>query len=148
MENAHPFGKRPAMKHPSTDLIEMGRRQMNARGKAQQANQRYRSLSLQFRSESEFDSFGLTQQVLDLDQPGGLLPLAPPTARGRIGMVFIRKQAQVLWWLVRAIQVRDQALRSAHQLLRHHQTRHEAMEQRVIALESRLKDLEEKSDGT
>jgi hypothetical protein len=120
---------------------------MNTRGNAHLANERYRCLSLLFQSDTEFDSFGLTQFVLDLDQPGGLLPLAPPTNRGRIGMFFIRKQAKVLWWLVRAIQLRDRALKGTHQLLRHHQTRHEAMVQRVIALENRLTELEKKSDG-
>jgi hypothetical protein len=135
------------MNHPSAGLIEQGRRKMNTRGNAHLANERYRGFSLQFQSDAEFDSFGLTQSVLDLGQPGGLLPLAPPTTRGRIGMFFIRNQAKVLWWLVRAIQLRDRALRSAHQLLRHHQTRHEAMLQRVIALENRLTKLEKKGDG-
>jgi hypothetical protein len=133
-------------KHPSDDLIEAARQQMALRADLAPMNQDYESLSLRFRAESRFHSYSLSQQMFELAEPGGLLPLAPPTVRGAIGIFFIRRQAKVLWWLVRALQLRDRALGASYHLLQYHEERHAEMETRLAALESRLRVIEGKSD--
>ena len=134
--------------HSSSDLIQAARRQMELRGGSELANRNYESLGSQFRAPSAFDSSGLSQCIFELKQPGGLLPLAPPTARGRLGSFFVRQQARVLWWLVRAIRLRDGALDAASELLRDHEHRLAEMERRVAALETSLRALGGKSDAS
>src|SRR5271166_3073621 len=75
---------------PSGDLIEAARQQMESRVDADFVNRNYQSLLARFDSNAAFDTCGLSQCVLELKQPGGLLPLSPPTTRGKIGGFFIR----------------------------------------------------------
>lgn len=131
---------------PSGDLIAAARQQMESRVDADFANRSYQPLLARFHSDAEFDSSGLSQCIFELKQPGGLLPLPPPTTRGKVGGFFIRKQAKALWWIVRAFQVRDRALEAAHASLRRQDERQAALERHVAALETRIRYLEGKSN--
>jgi hypothetical protein len=131
----------------SEDLIEAARQQMEFRVDADSVNRNYQSLLARFDSDAAFDSCGLSQQILELKQPGGLLPSAPPTARGKIGGFFIRQQARSLWWVVRAFRLRDRALEAAYALLQRQDERQAALERRVATLETRIRSLEGKSDA-
>ena len=102
----------------SDELIESARRRLDQRASAQEAYTRYRLLTKQFRAESEFDSHGFRQTLLQIEGPSGILPPAPPTVRGRLGQWIIRLEARVLWWLVRALRLEGRALRSAYATLR------------------------------
>jgi hypothetical protein len=134
-------------KHPSGDLIEAARRQMESRVDADLTNRKHKSLLARFQSEAEFDAGGLSQCIFELKQPGGLLPLTPPTTRGRIGGFFIRQQAKALWWFVRAIQLRDRALEAACARLQRQDERQAELETHLAALEARIRHLEGKSDA-
>jgi hypothetical protein len=119
--------------HPSSELIQAARQRLELKQDMEAANRKYVPLAAQFHH-----SDGLRQYLLELKQPGGLLPLSPPTLRGKIGAFLIRRQVRVLWWLVRALQLRDQALEAAYESL-------QQQEDRLVDLEKRLAALEGKS---
>jgi hypothetical protein len=144
--NAYLLGKAMS-EHSSGDLIEAARQQMESRSAdADFVNRDYPSLLARFDSDAEFDSCGLSQSIFELKRPGGLLPLSPPTTRGKIGAFFIRQQVKTLWWLIRAFRMRDRALEAAYALLRSQHDRQAALERRVADLETRILQLEGKSD--
>ena len=91
------------MPHPSQELIQAARRQMERRGCATEAASRFGLLADQFKVESDFDSFGFRQCLLEIEGPGGILPPVLPTLRGKLGRWIIRLQARLMWWVVRAL---------------------------------------------
>ena len=107
------------MPHPSQELIQAARREMERRGCAAEAANRYGLLADQFKAESDFDSFGLRQCLLEIEGPAGILPPFPPTLRGKLGRWIIRLQARLMWWVVCALRLQAQALRAAYATMRH-----------------------------
>ena len=131
---------------PSKELIELARCRLDQRGSAQEASIRYMVLAKQFRAESEFDSYGFRQTLLQIEGPNGILPPAPPTTRGRLGQWIIRLEARVLWWLVRALRLEGRALRSAYATLRHESERltqvEDTLAQQLAGIRLRLERIE------
>ena len=131
---------------PSEELIELARRRLDQRASAQEAYTRYRVLAKQFRAESEFDSHGFRQALLEIEGPDGILPPAPPTTRGRLGQWIIRLQARSLWWLTRALRLEGRALRSAYATLRHESERltqvEDTLAQQLAGIRLRLERIE------
>ena len=134
----------------SEELIELARRRLDQRGSAQQAYIRYRLLAKQFRAESEFDSHGFRQVLLEIEGSDGILPPAPPTTRGTLGQWIIRLQARVLWWLVRVLRLEGRALRSAYATLRHESERltqiEDTMAQQLGGIRLRIERIERHLD--
>lgn len=106
------------MPHSSQELIEAARREMEHRGQATEAVNRYALLVEWFQAESEFDSYGLRQSLLEIEGPAGIFPPIRPTLRGKLGWWVIRLQAGLLWWVVRALRLQGQALRAAYATIR------------------------------
>ena len=135
---------------PSEELIELARRRLDQGGSAQQAYIRYRLLAKQFRAESEFDSHGFRQALLEIEGPDGILPPAPPTTRGRLGQWIIRLQARSLWWLIRALRLEGQALGCAYATLRHESERltrvEDALAEQLSGIRLRMERIERHLD--
>jgi hypothetical protein len=132
------------MAHPSEQVIQAARRQLQVRGQGPAAAARYQQLAREFQAESEFDSFGLRQCILDMaERPGGLLPPTKPTLRGRLGAFIIRQQAKALWWILRAIRTPERALKAAEATLRYQERRQGALEERLTDLDRRVRKIED-----
>lgn len=131
---------------PSEELIELARRRLDQRGSVQEAYIRYRLLAKQFRAESEFDSHGFRQALMEIEGSDGILPPAPPTTRGTLGQWIIRLEARVLWWLVRVLRLEGRALRSAYATLRYQSERltqiEDTMAQQLGGVRLRLERIE------
>ena len=99
-----------------------------------------------YQAESNLDSDGLRQHVIELESDSSVLPPTRPGFRGAIGAVIIKAQAAAFWWLVRAFRMRDRAFRSVHTTFvrqsRMRDAREHEMLQRINDLELRLRDLE------
>jgi hypothetical protein len=134
-------------RHPSDDLIQLAEQQLAGRGIGEGANRKYESLLGEFRREASFDSLALRRSISELKQPGGMFPLAPATIRGRMGAFFIKQQSKLLWWLLRALRLRDEVLAAASVLLERQERRQMELERRIENLESALRALERRSDG-
>ncbi len=134
----------------SDELIESTRRRLDQRASAQEAYTRYRLLAEQFKKESEFDSHGFRQALLEIEGPDGILPPAPPTVRGKLGQWIIRLQARSLWWLIRALRLEGQVLRSAYSTIRHESERLTQVEdnlaQQLAGVRLRLERIERHLD--
>ena len=135
---------------PREELIELARRRLHQRASRQEAYIRYRLLAKQFRAESEFDSHGFRQALLQIEGLDGILPPAPPTTRGMLGQWIIRLQTSVLWWLVRALRLEGRALGSAYATLRHESERltrlEDTLAQQLSGIRLRMEKIERHLD--
>ena len=73
-----------------------------------------------------------------------LLPPCPPTVRGRLGRWLISLQMRLLWWVVRAFQLRDNLLAA---LTRQCISAEQRQSEEIRSLAARVEKLEERVHG-
>lgn len=96
-------------------LMQAARLRVEERGTTGVADE-YADILAIFRAQPEIDLDGLGQLVAEIEQTGGIVPLQPPTWRGKLGSALIRIQCRLLWWLVRAVSRRDNAWRAVYNM--------------------------------
>jgi hypothetical protein len=123
------------MSHPSEEVIQEARLRLQMRGQGSAAAERYRRLSHEFLAESEFDSFGLRQCLLEMDRFAG----APePDGKG-----FLRRRFKgFVTPQLAAMRALARALRAVEAILRRQDRRQRELEEKQIELESRIKKVE------
>jgi hypothetical protein len=123
------------MSHPSEEVIQEARLRLQMRGQGSAAAERYRRLSHEFQADSEFDSFGLRQCLLEMDRLAG----APePGGKG-----FLRRRFKVFVTPQQgAARASARALRAVEAILRRQDRRQRELEEKQIELESRIKKVE------
>jgi hypothetical protein len=123
------------MSHPSEEVIQEARWRLQLRGPGAPTAERYRQLSRQFQAESEFDSFGLRQCLLEMDRLAGAGPPgAKPGFRTRLGARIVPQLA--------AMGTPARAFRVIDAILRHQDRRQRELEEKLADLESRIKNIE------
>lgn len=78
---------------------------------------RHTMLEKYCRALTDFDETGLRRTLETIEGEFGMLPPEPPTSRGKLGARIVRTQAKALWWLVRALHLRDDVLAAVYRTL-------------------------------
>ncbi len=119
------------MPHPSRKIVEDAELAAAANPAAPAANERYAQMAREFRPSSLTATSGLRALLDEIDSQTGLEPPHPDTVRGKVGQSLIRLQSRGLWWLLRALRIRDKALRLTAGVI-------SELEQEVVALRGRV----------
>jgi hypothetical protein len=109
---------------------------------------RYTAIEKYCRALTDFDETGLKPAFEELQGEFGTLPPEPPTTRGRLGNWIVRYQARGLWWILRALRIRDKVIerlyhtfgRQMEAMLGYQAETHNAvreLRERISALEKR-----------
>ena len=101
------------MSHPSKAWIDEAEAAASPEG-IEGARRRYSEISSRFQARADMESTGFLQALLDIEGETGFYPASPHTIRGKIGGWLMRVQGGALWWLLRALRMRDRALRGAY----------------------------------
>ena len=116
-------------------MIQEARLRLQMRGQGSAAAERYRRLSHEFLAESEFDSFGLRQCLIEMDHLAG----APePDGKG----FFRRRFNGFATPPQAAMRASARALRAVEAILRRQDGCQRELEEKQIELESRIKKVE------
>jgi hypothetical protein len=121
--------------HPSHKIIEAAERAAATNSTAVLANERYSKLAGDFRSTALTATSGLQALLAEIESADGIRPPQPSTVRGLVGQSLIGLQSRALWWLIRALRLRDKALRVTEGVL-------SEMEIELNRLRVRVEDLE------
>lgn len=123
------------MSHPSEEVIQEARWRLDLRNRGAAEFERFRKLSREFLGDSEFDSFGLRQCLLEMDRLAGTPePSAGKGLRDRIGALMASQQPPM--------RVPARALKAVDAILRHQHRRQRDLEEKLSNLESRIKRIE------
>jgi len=99
-----------------------------------------------FLAHTELDGFGLGQKLEEVRGQWSIIPPQPATLRAALSGLLIRFAARLLWWILRAFRIRDEALVSIHSAILHlweqDVQRSFALRAEMQALSSRIERLE------
>jgi hypothetical protein len=124
------------MTHPSKEWIDEAASAASPEG-LQGARRRHLEMASRFQARAELEGSGFLQALLEIEGEAGLYPPSPPTVRGRIGGWLVRMQGGALWWLLRALRLRDRALRGACDVTRRQAAEIRELRERVERLEGK-----------
>jgi hypothetical protein len=130
--------------HPSREVIEAAEQRVTANPGSTTANQRYSELVREFRPTALTVTSGLRAMLDEIESETGIQPPMPGTLRGRLGSFLIRFESRALWWLLRALRLRDRSLRLTEGVISEMEKELGALRSRVHQLEQRAQHREER----